>query len=113
MKLRLIKGLSFRYKDICATSDKPEIECSKTDGDYLISTGHFDICDDESDEESFNSVKKPLEKMTKPELMSYASSINIDVSDKMKKEEIIKLILEGFKPLSDDESEEAIAKPEE
>ncbi len=104
MKLRLIKGLSFRYKDICATNDKPEIVCSKTDGDYLLSTGHFSIVDNVSDES--NSEEKPLEKMTKNELINYAADNGIDISACDKKEEIINAI-------KDAEADDKIAQLED
>lgn len=79
MKIKLVKGLSFMYKSFNVKRDSPIIECSKSDGDYLVSTGYF-VVEDE------------FEKMTKSELIEYANSIDVDVPVNAKKDEIIKLI---------------------
>ena len=66
-----------------------EVEVNVREAKELISRG---VATDETDilVEADNS--KALEEMTKKELLEYATSIGIEVSDKLNKQEIIDLI---------------------
>ncbi|MDO4301648.1 MAG: hypothetical protein Q4D26_09700 [Clostridia bacterium] len=103
MKVKLIKGLSYKYNNLIATKSKPEIDCSKSEGDYLINTGCFACVERAAVDESY-SDEKSLDKMTKNELVAYAAENGIDISGCDKKEGILDVIKkfesnDGFTPL--------------
>lgn len=53
------------------------------------------ISEDENlEDENLEDSTKPIEKMTKAELLAYAAELNLDVNDQMTKADLIKLINE-------------------
>lgn len=99
MKIRLIKGLSYKYGNIVATKNNPEIKVAEDVGKYLLGTGRFAFVNNESVEvdngkaTTYILKKKDLAERTKEELISYAKRLDIDVPATAKKNEIIDLIL--------------------
>lgn len=100
MKVKLIKGLSYKQGILLATVKNPYIDCSEEDAQKLIETGYFEFCEQvaESNTNVSNGQTaddKELQKMTKDELVAYATECNIDISNCSKKDEIFNAIIES------------------
>ncbi len=66
-----------------------EVEVNEREAKELISRG---VATDETNIAIEEDNLKPIEEMTKKELLEYAASIGIEASDKLNKQEIIDLI---------------------
>lgn len=87
MKIELIKGLSYSYRNLIATTKNPIINCLEDDAKYLCSTGFFkEMADDTTIPDN------DLSKMSVAELENIAASKNINVKGLKKREIIEKLV---------------------
>ena len=66
-----------------------EVEVNEIEAKELISRG---VATDETNIAIEEDNLKPIEEMTKKELVDYASSIGLEASDKLTKQELIDLI---------------------
>lgn len=66
-----------------------EVEVNEREAKELISRG---VATDETNIAIEEDNLKPIEEMTKKELVDYANSIGIEASDKLTKQELINLI---------------------
>ena len=66
-----------------------EVEVNEREAKELISRG---VATDETNIAIKEDNLKPIEEMTKKELVDYASSIGLEASDKLTKQELIDLI---------------------
>jgi hypothetical protein len=74
--------------EMCKVGD--EVEVTSKEAKELIARG---VATDEADVEvTEDETMKPIEDMTKAELIAYADEIGVDVNDGMKKDEIIEAI---------------------
>jgi len=74
--------------EMCKVGD--EVEVTPKEAKELIARG---VATDEADVEvTEDETMKPIEDMTKAELIAYADEIGVDVNDGMKKDEIIEAI---------------------
>lgn len=94
MKIILIKGLSYVYRNLVATSRNPIITCSENDAKYLCSTGFFkEVAED--------TTVADFSKMSVAELEAIAVSKDIDTKG-LKKKEIIEKLSSVKETSSDD-----------
>lgn len=97
MKIELIKGLSYSYRNLIATTKNPIINCSEDDAKYLCSTGFFkemvnDTTIPDNDLPDNDLPDNDLSKMSVAELENIATSKNINVKGLKKREIIEKLV---------------------
>lgn len=80
-----------------------QIEVNSREAKELVNRGvaslevetDVEISEEEnSEEEDLENTTKPIEKMTKTELLIYAAELNLEVHDQMTKADLIKLINE-------------------
>lgn len=96
MKITLVKGLSYSYRNLLATTKNPTITCSEADAKYLCSTGFFkEMVDDTT------MFDNDLSKMSVAELENIAVSKNVDIKG-LKKKEIIEKLSLANENISDD-----------
>lgn len=80
MKVKLIKGLSYRFNNMTATRDRPIIECNSEDAEKLIKSGHFIMCEISKSNDTDISILE-LQKMKKAELEAIAIKYDIDINE--------------------------------
>ncbi len=139
IKLKLIRGLSYSGGitgggTVSATAKKPFVEVETLeDAEILVKSGHFEVVDnkEKAPAKAENTPSPPfpgaegdktedkevsVDKMTKKELLEYASAKGIDISDCTNNKERaarIKEVLEaGADPDPDMESLETDAEPD-
>lgn len=92
MKIELIKGLSYSYRNLIATTKNPIINCSEDDAKYLCSTGFFKEMVNDTTIPDNDLPDNDLSKMSVAELENIATSKNINVKGLKKREIIEKLV---------------------
>ena len=92
MKIELIKGLSYSYRNLIATTKNPIINCSEDDAKYLCSTGFFKEMVNDTTIPNNYLPDNDLSKMSVAELENIATSKNINVKGLKKREIIEKLV---------------------